>query len=49
MVNAFTGNDATEYADRFKNAFPNFKTAFLPEYASLNCSRFPIRNEQWTR
>jgi|GEM_PF-6324763 len=34
MVNAITGTDATAYADRLKQVFPNFKTAFLPEYAS---------------
>lgn len=34
MVNAITGSEATQHADRLKNAFPNFKTAFLPEYAS---------------
>ena len=34
MVNAITGTDATDYADRMKNVFPNFKTAFLPEYGS---------------
>jgi len=34
MVNAITGSDATEYAECMKNAFPNFKSAFLPEYGS---------------
>jgi len=39
MVNAITGQDAISFADRLKHVFPNFKTAFLPEYASAP-SRF---------
>ena len=48
MVNAITGSDATEYADRFKNAFPNFKTAFLPEYASAPSTFVPQERVYYT-
>lgn len=33
MVNAITGSEAAAYADRLRDFFPNFKTAFGPEYA----------------
>lgn len=33
MVNTVTGAEAAELADRLRDAFPNFKTAFGPEYA----------------
>ena len=48
MVNAITGSDATDYADRFKNAFPNFKTAFLPEYASSPSAFVPQERVYYT-
>lgn len=48
MVNAITGNDAAEYADRLKNAFPNFKTAFLPEYASGSSTFVPQERVYYT-
>jgi hypothetical protein len=34
MVNVVTGSEAAQHADRLRDAFPNFKTAFLPEYAA---------------
>src|SRR5437016_10645343 len=34
MVAAITGTDAVTHAERLRDAFPNFKTAFTPEYAS---------------
>ncbi len=36
----------TEYADRLKNAFPNFKTAFLPEYASFPSTFVPQQRDR---
>ncbi len=34
MVNAITGSEAAAFADRLRDLFPNFKTAFGPEYAN---------------
>ena len=34
MVNVVTGSEAAQQADRLRDAFPNFKAAFLPEYAA---------------
>ena len=48
MVNAISGNDAADYADRLKNVFPNFKTAFLPEYASSPSAFVPQERAYYT-
>ena len=48
MVNAILGNDAADYADRLKNAFPNFKTAFLPEYSSAPSTFVPQERVYYT-
>ncbi len=48
MVNAISGNDAADYADRLKNAFQNFKTAFLPEFADTPSTFAPQERVYYT-
>ena len=34
MVNRIEGNEAANYGEQLRSAFPNFKTAFGPEYSA---------------
>ncbi len=48
MVTALTGADAVTHADRLRDAFPNFKTAFTPEYASTPVAFTPQERAYYT-